>query len=102
MEDLSKTDAKALSDAVGAIVAGPQPTRLVEQIEPEWLTPAFRLCNPSDEWRKLTLASPAVRGDLAFVYADYDCPLCGHGVFYALRRKGEKWEIVAEVLSWIS
>lgn len=96
------TELRSLADAVAAIVAGPVPPLAIRRIEVGWLTPPYRLCGRRHRPPTLSLSSPVIRGDLAFVGAEFDCVMCGHGMTYALRRTGTGWAIIAEVTHWES
>ena len=101
MTEPEAREARDLADAVEAIVAGERKAPLVTRLESAWMIPPFRLC---DEKRLglLQLTSPVISGDLAFVSAEFDCALCGHGIDFALRRRGKAWVIVGENMRWVS
>lgn len=101
MAELEPGEARLLADAVAAIVAEDGRPPLVRKLRSGWLTPPFRLCSRK-KFGLLSLSSPAIRGDLAFVSVEWDCVLCGHGVDYALRRRGGGWEIISENTRWVS
>ena len=101
MTELEPSEAKMLADAVAAIAARDRTAPLVTRLKSDWLSAPFRLCNRK-RFGLLSLSSPAIHGDIAFVSLDFDCVLCGHGVDYALRRRADGWKIISENIRWVS
>jgi hypothetical protein len=99
---LPPAEARALSDAAGAIVRGDAQPRRVERIDAAWL-PDYAFCAADRAIPALGFSAPAILGDTAFVETGFVCGgLCGNGLLYALRRGSGGWAIVAVVATWIS
>lgn len=85
------------------LLASDAPPRVVETVAGVTLPAGLRLCGTERGQRALTLSSPVIRGDVAFVETGYVCGgLCGFGLLYALRRTETGWEIVSVVGTWVS
>lgn len=67
-----------------------------------WLSPPYRLCRSGDATPTLELSLPVFQSNFAFVAAKFDCALCGHGTTYALRRTSDRWQVIAEIVHWVS
>lgn len=99
---LPPAEARALSDAAGAIVRGDAQPRRVERIDAAWL-PDHVFCAGDRAVPAFGLSAPAILGDIAFVETGFTCgDLCGNGLLYALRHSGSGWAIVAVVTTWVS
>jgi hypothetical protein len=101
MIELEPDEQQRLAEAVDAIAAGNGERPPLAKLRSEWLTPPFRLCD-QEEVGLLELSSPVIYGDFAFVSVEFDCAMCGHGIDFALRRRGKAWVIVAENMRWVS
>jgi hypothetical protein len=100
--DLPEEKAKPLSDSASAIRDGPEPPHLIHAIDPLWLRAPLEFCAGDESRPYLDIASPAIRGDTAFVGADFECVICGQGLLFALRKERHGWEIVSVELEWES
>lgn len=99
---LPEREAQALDSVEAQILQHPQPRRAVRDVRPEWLPNSYRLCSAGRRTRRVEVSAPAMIGDVAFVEVEFACPLCGHGVRYALRRTGREWKVVALSTAWVS
>ncbi len=101
MSEAEVAEARKVAQAVEAIADGAGRRPPVTKLRSEWLTLPFRLCN-RERYGLLELSSPVFSGDYAFVSLEWDCVLCGHGLDYALKRRGKKWVIVDSNVRWQS
>jgi hypothetical protein len=99
---LSSLNARPINEAVGLVLRAPSIPHLVRRVDQSWLPRPFNFCRKPHQWRRLEIASPAITGDMAFVAADYFCPLCGEGAIFALQRRASGWTVIAEVWTWSS
>lgn len=59
--------------------------------------------NGVDAWLALSRVGFNMRGNVAVVYVDCVCgPLCGHGTYYVLRKRGGKWIVGEDHWRWAS
>lgn len=49
-----------------------------------------------------TLHEAIIEGRYALISLDFDCPLCGNGTVYQLRKTNGSWRIVSRKASWVS
>lgn len=63
----------------------------------------FTGANHVDAYLTISRVGFNMLGTRAVVYVDLSCgPLCGHGVYYVLVKRGGKWVRSAEQLKWIA
>jgi hypothetical protein len=98
----SKEALRPIANAVLAITNGPEPPQLVRNVDAAWLPIPLKLCQGEPQQPYLEIYGPVLQGDIAFVEADYFCPLCGQGLIYALERDRSTWKIVAMTETWAS
>ena len=91
---LSAGDQEAAREAMRAALSASTQRRWVAWILPAWMSPSLSFCTGS-ETRRLSFGSPVIVGDVAFVFVDYICQLCGQADVFALRRNSRGWVTVA-------
>lgn len=102
LKRLDAAEHRELTSAVARIVKRGKLPPVARAVDASSLSAPFDRCARDGQLPRLQLSAPDVAGDLAFVQAEFDCVLCGHGSLYALRRRANGWEIVAEWTDWMS
>src|SRR5947209_719943 len=63
----------------------------------------FRVCRSGAiAEHHLALHEAIIEGRDALISLDYDCPLCGHGTDYSLRKVDGAWRIISRKPGWVS
>ncbi|HEY0311466.1 MAG TPA: hypothetical protein VGC56_03130 [Allosphingosinicella sp.] len=102
LKRLDAAEQRELTSAVSRILKRGKLPPVARAVYPSSLAPPFARCKRDGQLPRLRLSAPDLAGELAFVQAEFECVLCGHGTLYALRRGTSGWEIVAEWTNWMS
>lgn len=94
-----------LSDRLESFDGGRVTPQRISQLA--YVKPPFKTCRSSSLSamhgdRFLTISAPKIIGASAVVEFDYDCPTCGNGMLYTLRKLKGRWRVVGRQASWVS